>query len=56
MINYYEEFATEVEAQGFMVSVYKSYPQGGYSTSLRLHENKENGRWYVTGYRFSSCD
>jgi len=56
MINYYEKFPTEAEAAAFVEGINHNYPRWGYGTSLRIHENKEEGCWYVTGYRYSSCD
>lgn len=55
MIHYYEHFPTEQEAQVFYDQVLQHYHPCGYGTSLRLFKS-DSGQWFVTGYRFSSCD
>jgi hypothetical protein len=48
------DFSTEVEADGYIEKTYHWYHPAGYGTSLT--KTLRDGRWFVTGYRYSSCD
>ena len=55
MINYFEIFNSKDEAEKYVNDVYKAYHPAGYGTMLRIDETN-NGKWLVTGHRYSSCD
>lgn len=53
-ISYHKIFDTEQEAIEWMNKEYRNYGYG-YGTSLN-EKLREDGKWHVTGYRYSSCD
>jgi len=55
MIYYAEYFATEGEARTFAENILLNYHPCGYGTYLKVEELPD-GRWFVSGSRYSSCD
>lgn len=51
-----EEFETEEQANQCKQSIISCYPPAGYDTSLQVYQQPANGKWIVSGYRYSSCD
>lgn len=55
MIYYWEVFKTEAKAKAFMAGIIANYHPCGYGTHLKV-EQMPDGKWLVTGSRYSSCD
>lgn len=55
MVNINRVFNTQAEAETFKATTLNRYHPAGYGTSLDIHKTHD-GRWAVTGYRYSSCD
>jgi hypothetical protein len=54
MINYYETFNTQEEAEGFCEKELMRYPYEGYRTLLRVVSSEKT--WHVLGIRSDSCE
>ena len=46
---------TKDEAEAAVSEYMSRYAYGGYGTSFRDMYPAEDGRWLITGYRYSSC-
>lgn len=55
LIHYNEFFDTEEEAKAYIAQVYNAYHPYGYGTCLK-YVKMPDGRYNVTGSRYSSCD
>jgi len=55
VIYYNEYFDTEAKARAFAQAIINAYHPCGYGTSMKV-EALPDGRWFVSGYRYSSCD
>ncbi len=55
MIHYDHTFSTEEQARDFMDGQLSRFHPDGYGTALFLTPT-EDGRFRVTGSRYSSCD
>lgn len=48
-------FDTEQDAEGYKIYVLGRFHPAGYGTTVKVEQDDE-GRWFVKGYRYSSCD
>jgi hypothetical protein len=54
-IRIHEKADTQEAAEKLKESIYQNYHPCGYGTSLSVYEDTE-GKWIVSGHRYSSCD
>lgn len=61
MINIYETFDSEEDAEAFKERYYQNYHPWGYGTHIDIDapdaaRAKDADKWVASGYRSASCD
>lgn len=56
IVNIHEEFDSEEAASTARDKILQWYHPAGYGTTLNIHPPHNDGKWIVSGYRYSSCD